>query len=298
MEADFVGLTVSLPLSESEFDSAKQAGFKQAIASSAGVNASYVEIVSFAQTSARRRESRALLAAALDVETKIASTEGNVKDLVKKLDQDIINQNLQQNGLPPGEVTKAPAVITEGTNSWSTLSIILTAVGGLLVVVLVGLFVVKCTAKREVEKPYEQRKEEARRRVEIRRSEFPARLAEHEERMRRTETRQARVSGREARKTATEESIQVSAALHIPVLPMPTGNLLNPPRPSTASLHTVTNPPDGVGMTHVLLPSVQDSSMHASGPAVGTKFEARQLILGKSEDSVLDKYIGLDEKAL
>ena len=42
VEADFVGLTVSLPLSESEFDSAKQAGFKQAIASSAGVNASYV----------------------------------------------------------------------------------------------------------------------------------------------------------------------------------------------------------------------------------------------------------------
>ena len=150
MEADFVGLTVSLPLSESDFDSAKQAGFKQAIASSAGVNASYVEIVSFAQTSARRRESRALLAAALDVETKIASTQGNVKDLVKKLDQDTINQNLQQNGLPPGEVTKAPTVITEGTNSWSTLSIILTAVGGLSVVVLVGLLVVKCTAKREV----------------------------------------------------------------------------------------------------------------------------------------------------
>ena len=165
-------------------------------------------------------------------------------------------------------------------------------------VVLVGLLVVKCTAKREVEKPYEQRQEEARRRMEIRRSEFPARLAEHEERMRRTETRQARVSGREARKTAAEGSIQVSATLHIPVLPMSTGNLLNPPQPSTASLHTVTNPPDGVGMTHVLLPSVRGSSMHTSGPAVGTKFDAKQLILGKSEDSVLDKYIGLDEKAL
>ena len=250
-----------------------------------------MEIVSFAQTSARRRESRALLAAALDVETKIASTEGNVKDLVKKLDQDTINQYLQQNGLPPGEVTKAPTVITEGANSWSNLSIILTAVGGILVVVLVGLFVVKCTAKREVEKPYEQRKEEALRRVEIRRSEFPTRLAKHEERVRRTEARQAR-------KTATSGSIQVSATLHIPVLPMPTGNLLNPPQPSTASLHTVANPPDGVGMTHVLLPSVQDSSMHTSGPAGGTKFDAKQLILGKSEDSVLDKYIGLDEKAL
>ena len=38
--------------------------------------------------------------------------------------------------------------------------------------------------------------------------------------------------------------------------------------------------------------------MHASGLVVGTKFEAKQLILGKSEDSVLDKHIGLDEKAL
>jgi len=295
VEADFVGVTVTLPLSESEFDSAKQAGFKQAIASSAGVNASYVEIISFAQTSARRRESRALLAAALDVETKIASTEGDVKDLVKKLDQDTINQNLQQHGLPPGEVTKAPTVITEGTNSWSTLSIILIAVAGLVVLLLVGLVVVKCTAKKKVEKPYEQRKEEARRRMEIRRSEFPTRLSKHEERMRRTEARQARVTGSKALKAATAESIQLSATLHIP---MPPGNLLNLPQPSTASLHTVTNPPDGIGMTHVLPPLVQDSSMHASGPAVGTKFEAKQLILGKSEDSVLDKYIGLDEKAL
>ena len=61
MKADFVGLTVSLPLSESEFDEAMQMGFKRAIASSAGVNASYVEIVSFAQTSTRRRETRRLL---------------------------------------------------------------------------------------------------------------------------------------------------------------------------------------------------------------------------------------------
>jgi len=51
-------------------------------------------------------------------------------------------------------------------------------------------------------------------------------------------------------------------------------------------------------MTHVMPPSVQNSSMHASGPAVGTKFEAKELILGKSEDSVLDKHIGLDEKGL
>ena len=32
MKADFVGLAVSLPLSRAEFDGAKQAGFKRAIA--------------------------------------------------------------------------------------------------------------------------------------------------------------------------------------------------------------------------------------------------------------------------
>ena len=61
MKADFVGLAVSLPLSRAEFDGAKQAGFKRAIASSAGVNVSNVEIVSFAQSSTRRSESRKLL---------------------------------------------------------------------------------------------------------------------------------------------------------------------------------------------------------------------------------------------
>ena len=77
IEAEFVSLTVNLPLQESEFDDEKQEGFKAAIASTAGVETSSVQIVSYAQTSTRRRKSRKLLAVSLDVETRLASTDGN-----------------------------------------------------------------------------------------------------------------------------------------------------------------------------------------------------------------------------
>jgi hypothetical protein len=137
-KADFVSLTVNLPLLESVFDNIKQAGFKQAIASSAGVNVSYVEIISLAQTSARRQKPRAL---ALDVEIVVGSTEGTARNIVNKLQQDTINQNLQLNGLPPGKVTKSPTVIRdEGISLRSELTIGLIVAGVVVGAAMVGVY--------------------------------------------------------------------------------------------------------------------------------------------------------------
>ena len=77
----------------SEFDTAKHESFKKAIASTAGVNTSSVEIVSFAQKT-RRSESRNLQVASIDVETKIVSADGQAQDLVEGLDIDTVNKNL------------------------------------------------------------------------------------------------------------------------------------------------------------------------------------------------------------
>jgi hypothetical protein len=139
-KADFVGLTVNLPLLESVFDNDKQAGFKQAIASSAGVNVSNVEIISLAQTSMRRLDSRADLLPALDVETVVGSMEGNAQDIVNKLQLNTINQNLQLNGLPPCKLTKAPTVIMDEGILLSALTIGLIVVGVVVGAVVVGVY--------------------------------------------------------------------------------------------------------------------------------------------------------------
>ena len=47
------------------------------------------------------------------METRIANTEGNTEDLIKRLQPETINQNLQKNGLPPGQVTRMPVVLSD-----------------------------------------------------------------------------------------------------------------------------------------------------------------------------------------
>ena len=111
VKAEVVELTVNLPIVSSEFDETKQAGFKLSIADAAGVHIGRVEIVNFLQTSLRGNgvaalPSRQLLAATIDVETRIATTDGNAKDLIKALKPDTINLILQNHGLPEGKLTK------------------------------------------------------------------------------------------------------------------------------------------------------------------------------------------------
>jgi hypothetical protein len=311
VKADFVGLTISLPLSESEFDEAKQTGYKRAIASSAGVNASSVEIISFAQTSNRRSEARRLLAAALDVETKIANTEGNTEGIVKRLNPEAINQNLQQNGLPPGKVSKTPAVMRDATDDtwWTTLRIILVVVGLVLGLFLIGLVVFMRGRNRVVYKSYEEKRQDARWRVEVRLREFDERFAADKERTRYQQERKKRQEVSAMHRTdargAAAEPIQLVASLHMAGT-VPQGNVLEPPEPAAAcfpeesaplsalraQLNIGTSPQGVVIETNVVPPPVQDPVQ------TETKFEAKKLVLGKSEDSVLLKHLGLTEKAL
>jgi hypothetical protein len=388
VEANFVGLTVSLPLSVSEFDEAKQTGYKRSIASTAGVIASYVEIVSFAQTSTRRSEARKLLAAALEVETKIASTQGNIKDLVERLDPDAINKNLEKNGLPPGKVTRTPAVIRDATDDtwWTTLRIIMVVVGLVLGLFLIGLVVFMC-CRNKVETSYEEKRQDARWRVEARQKEFEERFAAEKERTREAQERKKRQEVRATRRQAASLHLEVGTAFGT----VPQGNFLDPPEPAAvalraqlqpaalrAQLQIVTSPegqpysgpsvtasnssveqqrreveakirrveaelgvlrikfdasnscsdtllgksatisatpaqravkPEGIARdvassrpasdvedvvieTIVVPPPVQDPAQ------TETKFEAKKLVLGKSEDSVLLKHLGLTEKEL
>ena len=294
VKADFVGLTVSLPFSESEFDEAKQTGYRRAMASSAGVNASSVEIVSFAQTSTRRSEARKLLAAAIDVETKIANTEGNTEDVIKRLNTDTINQNLLQNGLPPGKVTRTPAVMRDATADtwWTTPRIILVVAGLVLGLFLIGL-VAFMRSRNRVEKSYEDKRQDARWRVEARLREFEERFAADKERTREAQERKKRQEVRAMRRnpivqiSATAPIPQVEASLHMAGT-VPQGNVLEFPEPAAAVL----SPEVVVIENNAVPPPVQDPVQ------TETKFEARKLVLGKSEDSVLLKHLGLTEKAL
>ena len=301
IEAEFVDLTVKLPLTESEFDAEKQEGFKAAIASAAGVDASSVEIVSYAQTSTRRK-SRTLLAASIDVETRMASTDGNAMDLVKKLDADTINQNLQQNGLPPGEITKAPSIQKDATSEsvWSTSNLILTALGGLAVLVILGLAVWKCTQTPEkTKRSFEERQAEAQRRCEIRRQDFHLLREEHERRKIRSGEREKRQSQRRHASGGADLNFVMPAF-----------------GPSAASLQSNENPHfgpinEGPGVvinsdppypTLVIDPEQNEMTMEtqpvASDVDTESRFEAKALILGKPEDSVLTHFLGLDEKTL
>ena len=245
VEADFVDLTVNLPLSQSEFDQEQQMLYKNAIASSAGVDASYVDIISYAETSTRRHRARMLLASSLAVETRIASTGGGTEALIKNLDPDTINSNLQANGLPAGTVTKQPSVRQDSTKTSGlpTFAVILIVMGGLLVIlVIIGLVLWTLAPKKRGKTP-EMKQREAQRRVEVRREEFDTRLAQHEERMRRTEARRNRNDARLAQQEKTSQAgaaaspqAVVSASLHVSSQPE-----IEHPLPSAASLHTVTS---------------------------------------------------------
>jgi len=61
----FVTLTVSMPYSKADFDSAKQDKYKAAMAAAAGTSADNVDVVSVTETTAQRR------AGSIDVETKV-----------------------------------------------------------------------------------------------------------------------------------------------------------------------------------------------------------------------------------
>lgn len=63
LASSFVSLTVAMPYSKADFNSAKQFFFKEAVAGAAGTDAANVDIISITET--RRR------AGSVDVETKV-----------------------------------------------------------------------------------------------------------------------------------------------------------------------------------------------------------------------------------
>lgn len=113
VEASFVEMRVALPMSKTEFDQAdRQEQFKKSVADAAGVDVSQIVIVGYVQTSTRRGE-RALLAASIEVETKLVFPDANAAHAAAGgLNMDAINSKLVLNGLPEGSLISAPVVQT------------------------------------------------------------------------------------------------------------------------------------------------------------------------------------------
>ena len=160
-----------------------------------------------------------------------------------------------------------------------------------------ALVVFMCT-KKKVEKSYEEKREDARRRVGTRMKEFEVRFAGDKDRIRQAEERKRRKEARESLAAMQQHPAEVTAS-HYMLGPLTEGNFLNPPEPSAASLQTVTNP-EGVVISLVQQVQPEISLVRPVQAPVGdeTKFEAIKLILGESKESVLPSQLGLTERDL
>ena len=191
VESQEVALTVNLPMSAAEFTQEKQMVFKESIAEVAGVKPSFVEITDIAQVSTRRNASRTLLAASIEVMTRIRTISGDAEEIVNRLDEDTINAQLAKNGLPEGQVTRKasklqPANLNQNGNEIHLIVGVLVSVGIVTIIAIVAWLLKKT---RNHEKTEKKRREEARRRVEIRKKEFERRLNLQKERDMRADAR-------------------------------------------------------------------------------------------------------------
>ncbi|KAJ1471530.1 hypothetical protein T484DRAFT_1843686, partial [Baffinella frigidus] len=145
--AVIVSLSLALPMRQTVFEQAGTQGqLKEAMGDAAGVEASSVLIVGYAERSDRRNGARALLPVVLDVDIQIASADtGSAQAILDRLDVDTVNQHLLQNELPRGTITRSPEIImTEADRS-----VELVAVSGTCVIAaLVVLGVVLAVARR------------------------------------------------------------------------------------------------------------------------------------------------------
>ena len=190
VESQEVALTVNLPMSAAEFTQEKQMVFKESIAEVAGVKPSFVEITDIAQVSTRRNASRTLLAASIEVMTRIRTISGDAEEIVNRLDEDTINAQLAKNGLPEGQVTRKasklqPANLNQNGNDFLIVGVLVSV--GIVTIIAIVAWLLKKT--RNHEKTEKKRREEARRRVEIRKKEFERRLNLQNERDMRADAR-------------------------------------------------------------------------------------------------------------
>ena len=207
VQSEFVGLVVNLLVSQSEFTEQKQMAYRKSIAAAAGTNASYVEITSFAEASTRR-SSRALLAASIDIQTRIAGLEQDARTLLEALDEKTIKAKLAENGLPLGEVRDI-AKVSDGTESkskWNTLYLIPLG-AGLMLMAMIGFML---WTRRPAERSEEMKRAEARKRVQIRKREFAQRQQLQEDRDARAESRKNKRSA--ALAAIAPQNVSVSIA--------------------------------------------------------------------------------------
>ena len=309
VESEFVEVTLNLPITKADFTAAKQLAFKKSIAAAAGTNESYVEIVSFAQVSTRR-SARALLAASLGVETRVATMESSTKEILGALDEEAINTELAKNGMPESTVSTIRVLEPAPAPSppWNTLHTVLVVSGGVVLAIL-GVGWMLWSSGKPAERSEEMKREAARQRVEIRKREFDRRSkaqSERDERQRAAQ-RAPKTTASSPNGTPSHETtgVTVSAALGHIALP----NIK--PSSDTPSSVELSIAPDKVQIPTAAAPE----SGQSPPPAVGTasadpggtptvaagkdewgKFETQKITLGKAYQSVLTAFIGLSEK--
>lgn len=104
-----IQIVLGLPMSVDDFTPDKQTSFSQAIANAANVALSKVKIVNIEAVSARRR--RWLLAESIRISVEVAAQDDRTAQAVSSnLAPDMINDQLQQAGLPQAEILEAASV--------------------------------------------------------------------------------------------------------------------------------------------------------------------------------------------
>jgi hypothetical protein len=135
----FVALTVTIPLTTSDFDSTKQRDFHLAVALTCRVAASHVLMVSVSQT---RRS--ATVGSDSRVEMKIAAADAtSAANVAASLTTDALNERLVAVGLPKGTVLSATVQSTSTVQDkqLSTVAVVALSVGGaaLLLMLVAGI---------------------------------------------------------------------------------------------------------------------------------------------------------------
>jgi len=204
VKSDFVEITVSLPMLEEQFTHTRQTVFLDSVAAVAEINVIFVEI-KFMQTSRRTSSqslpaSRALLASALEVETLIASTDGNADQLVDNLSEENINRQLVLGNLPRVTMVKPARVVDSfaASSNWifQKYNIVLVVCGGLVIMLVAYCIFCSFKTRNVAGKSETAKNAEARKRVDLRTVEFSVRYAQQVARSERWEMRKKRKEDR------------------------------------------------------------------------------------------------------
>jgi hypothetical protein len=138
-----VKMAVKLPVTKEQFNTGKQANFKQSIASAARVSTADVTIDKIENM---RRFGRRLLAGSIRVDTSIvAADQTSAKSMANTLTVDKINSELRNNGLPQAEILDPPQVkqiVKDDLKDSNRTPIIIAAVvSSVVILIAVGAFV-------------------------------------------------------------------------------------------------------------------------------------------------------------